>query len=198
MPTALLVASLVCASPSARLLTPTDFFAAAPETTEKSTSLLVAGGELGLGLVGGYLALIAGVAINFPLGGASLPPDTTDLVLLAALPAATAAAGAWLFGLFDLSQRGFVTSLILAALGAAVGEAAGVAAGLYGGRALYPNDPATAGLVAMAAGPVVAALGATLFMELFKGGKSTASATLLLSPASRGSFVLQPGMALRF
>ncbi|MFZ5471520.1 MAG: hypothetical protein ACOZIN_19010 [Myxococcota bacterium] len=189
MPLALLLAAHLAAGPTEH---------SRVSETRKSTSFLIAGGELGLGLAGGYIGLLAGIALNLPRGGVSLPPDTNDVLLIGLLPALAAAGPAWAFGLFDLSQRGFVTSLLLSAAGAAVGELAGLGVGLLLGRSLTPDDEAAAVLLAMFAAPAFAALGAMLSMELFKGGETVATPTVALVRTSGGSWVLQPSLRVAF
>ena len=137
---------------------------------EKSVSFLLMSGEFFIGSVAGYIGLLVGVLANLSKGGLSVPPDGTDVLLLGVLPGGLAAAGSWTIGLIDLRQRGLFTSALFAILGAAIGEAVGFGVGSLVGRGAFPNDASAASLVGVAFGPGFAALTATLFMELFKGG----------------------------
>jgi hypothetical protein len=163
----------------------------------KSVSLFLVSGELLVGAVGGYLALVGGIAVNLPRGGVSLPPDTADILLIGALPAAVAAGAAWLVGLIDLRQRSLIGSLLSALVGGAVGEAAGLGLGYLYGSGLYPNDAAAAVLVAMFIAPALAAIGATAAMELFKPGEQL-SPTVSLSRDRQGHLAAGPAIAVRF
>lgn len=165
--------------------------------SHKSVSLFLVSGELLAGVVGGYLALVGGIAVNLPRGGVSLPPDTADLLLIGALPAMVAAGGAWLVGLIDLRQRSLLGSLLSALVGGALGEAAGLGLGYLYGRSLYPDDAAAAVLVAMFIAPALAAIGATAAMELFKPGEQL-SPTVFLSRDPQGRLAAGPAIAVRF
>jgi hypothetical protein len=163
-----------------------NFLGADPEP-QKSTNLLLAGGELVLGLVGGYVFLLGGIAANIGNGGVSLPPDLNDIILVGLVPALGAAGFAWLIGLLDLSQRSLLGSLVLSGLGGAVGELVGLVIGVLVGQSLYPADQAAAALLAIFLAPAVAAVGAMLSMELFKGGdKSGGFATLTITRTRDG------------
>lgn len=172
---------------------------AGPTTQRKSTGFLIAGGGIVLGAVGGYLGLVAGVLVNFSKGGLSDPIDVDDALLLMVIPATAAAAFSWVIGLFDLSQRTFVGSAIWAILGAAVGEGVGLGAGYLLGRAMFPNDAGTRGLVLIAMGPALAAIGAVLFMELFKPGEEVGpAATLSVTRDATGALAFGPALVGRF
>ncbi len=166
-------------------------------TRRKSVGLISAGAELISGALGGYLALVVGIAANVPRGGLSSPPDGYDVLYLGVLPAVGCAALAWLAGLLDFPQRTLFGSAIWSLLGSAVGEAVGVGAGALLGRAMYPHDSGAAGVVAVFCGPAGAVLGALLFMELFKPGEEV-YATLELDRARNGSLAMGPAVLLRF
>lgn len=173
--------------------------AAGPSTYRKSTNLLVAGLGLVGGAVGGYLGLVGGVALNFSKGGLSDPIDSDDALLLMVTPAIGAAVFAWVVGLLDFSQRTFVGSAIWALLGAAVGEAAGLGVGYLLGRSMFPTDPGAQGLTFVACGPALAALGAVVFMELFKPGEEIpAYGSISVSRDVTGRTVLGPAVVGRF
>lgn len=169
-----------------------------PPTHRKSVSFLLAGGELLFGALLGYGGLGLGILANIRGGGLSLPPDVTDVMLLAVLPGALAAGGAWLVGLFDLGQRNFFTNLLFAIAGGALGELVGLGAGVLLGRSIYPGDPSAAGLVSVAVAPAFAAFGAMLFMELFKPGEEVGGASLQLVPDGRGGIAAGPAWVGRF
>jgi hypothetical protein len=172
---------------------------AGPTTRRKSTSFLLAGAQFGVGAIAGYLALVLGVAANFPRGGLSSPVDSNDILLLMVLPAAATAAFGWLVGLFDGAQRGIFSSALWALLGAAGGELLGVGAGSLIGRSAYPNDSGLAGIVMVFAAPALSALTATLFMELFKPGEEVAPyVSLSVARGYNGAGVFGPALGLRF
>lgn len=166
-------------------------------TRHKSTSFILAGIDLAAGLVAGYLGLVVGIALNVPRGGLSNPPDAYDVLYLGVVPVVACAALSWLAGLFDLSQRSVLGSAIWAALGALAGELIGVGAGLLVGNAMFPDDQGAAGLVAVSFGPAFAALGAVLFMEIFKPGEEV-YATLNAVRAHDGSLAMGPAFLMRF
>ncbi|MBX7097963.1 MAG: hypothetical protein K1X89_09635 [Myxococcaceae bacterium] len=169
-----------------------------PPQPRKSVSFLLAGGEFVVGAATGYLGLLLGILGNFRSGGLTIPPDVTDILLLAALPAGLATAGAWLIGLFDLSQRGFFSNLFFAVLGGALGELVGVGAGVLVGRSAAPSDSSLAGIIAVSMGPAFAALGAMFFMELFKPGELPAHASVLFVPDGRGGLAAGPSLIGHF
>jgi hypothetical protein len=120
-------------------------------------------------------------------------------LLLMVTPAIGAAIFAWVVGLLDFSQRTFVGSAIWALLGAAVGEAAGLGVGYLLGRSMFPTDPGAQGLTFVACGPAVAALGAVVFMELFKPGEEIpAHGSISVSRDATGRTVLGPAVVGRF
>lgn len=173
--------------------------AAGPSTYRKSTNPLIAGLGVVAGALGGYLGLVGGVAINFSKGGLSDPLDSDDALLLMVTPAVGAAAFAWIVGLLDFSQRTFVGSAIWALLGAAIGEGAGLGLGYLLGRSMFPTDPGAQGLTFVAVGPAVAALGAVVFMELFKPGEEIpAHASISLTRDVTGRTVLGPAIGGTF
>lgn len=171
---------------------------APPAQPRKSVSFLLASGEFVVGAATGYLGLLLGILGNIRAGGLTIPPDVTDILLLAALPAGLATAGAWLIGLFDLSQRGFFSNLFFAVLGGALGELVGVGAGVLVGRSAAPSDSSLAGIIAVSMGPAFAALGAMFFMELFKPGELPAHASVLFVPDGRGGLAAGPSLIGHF
>lgn len=166
-------------------------------TRRKSTSFILVGIDLAAGLVAGYLGLVVGIAVNVPRGGLSNPPDAYDVLYLGVVPLVACAALSWLAGLFDISQRSVLGSAIWAALGALAGELVGVGAGILVGNAMFPDDQGGAGLVAVAFGPAFAALGAVLFMELFKPGEEV-YATINTVRTHDGSLAMGPAFLMRF
>ncbi len=166
-------------------------------TRRKSTSLIIAGLQLAAGALAGYVGLAVGIALNIPHGGLSFPPDALDVVYLGVVPALACAAFAWFAGLLDFSQRSVVGSALWAVLGAAAGEVVGLGIGAGVGRGIYPSDEGAAGLVAVFLAPAVAALGAVLFMEIFKPGEEV-YASLNLGRAHDGSLAMGPAVLMRF
>jgi hypothetical protein len=166
-------------------------------TRRKSTSFILAGIDFAAGAVAGYLGLVVGIALNVPHGGLSSPPDSNDILLLGVIPVVACAAIAWLAGLFDFSQRSIIGSALWSVLGSLAGELVGVGAGLLVGNAMFPDDQASAYLVALAFGPAVAALGAVIFMEIFKPGEEV-YATIDAVRTRNGSLALGPAFLMRF
>ncbi len=164
----------------------------------KSFNLLIGGLELLGALIGGYAGVVAGVAINFPLGGVNIPPDGNDLLLVAALPAILAASCGWVLGLLDFSQRTLVGSLLSAALGAVVGEIAGLGIGYLIGRGLAPGDLGGSASIAVLIAPAFSALGAVFFMEWLKPGAVAATASVMPVRDGRGLVGFVPAVAVRF
>lgn len=167
------------------------------ETRHKSFNPLIGLLEFTVGAVAAYAGVLVGVLANIGQGGLSWPPDSTDVVLLGVLPAALAAGGSWLVGLLDASQRSLPMSFLHALLGGVVGQAAGLGAGYLVGRAAAgPTDQSGAMAIAVFVAPAFAALGSTLFMELFKPGEVTVSASVLPVRDGRGLAGFAPAVAL--
>ena len=172
--------------------------AAAPrESHEKSFNPLIGLLEFTVGTVAAYAGVLVGVLVNIGRGGLSWPPDTTDVLLLGALPAALAAGGSWLVGLLDAGQRSVPMSLVHALLGAVTGQVVGLGAGYLLGRAAAgPNDLSGAMSISVFVAPAFAALGSVVFMELFKPGAVTVSASVAPVRDGRGLAGFAPAVAL--
>lgn len=169
------------------------------EERHKSFNPLIGVLELTVGLVAGYAGVLVGVLYNIGQGGLSWPPDAADVLLLGALPAALAAGGSWLVGLLDASQRSVLGSLLHAVLGAAVGQAAGLGAGFLIGRsAAGAGDLSGALSISVFVAPAFAAVGSVVFMELFKPGSVSVSASVAPLRDAGGLTGLAPAVALRW
>ena len=166
-------------------------------THKKSVNVLVALGELAIGSLAGYLALVVGIALNLPHGGVSAPADANDILYLGVFPTVATAALSWLVGLFDWGQRSVLGSAIWAVLGAAAGELAGLGLGDLLGHALYPNDHGASAIVTIFFAPAVSAIGAMIFMEAFKPGQDV-YASINLTRTRSGALALGPAFGLRF
>ena len=150
-----------------------------------------------MGAAAGYLGVLVGVLYNIGQGGLQWPPDAGDILLLGALPAVMAAGGSWLIGLLDSSQRSVLGSLMHALLGATVGQAAGLGVGYLIGRAAAgPDDLSGAMSIAVFIAPAFAALGSTLFMELFKPGAVSVSASIAPVRGGNGAVSLAPAVSV--
>ncbi len=166
---------------------------------KKSPALLVDLGALVIGTLVTYVVTVGGIAANFGLGGAGLPPDKNDILLLGVMPMVTAAATTWLIGLFDLGQRSLIGSAISSLAGALVGELAGLGVGYAIGQKAAPNDLNGAISVTVLVAPVFAVFGSILFTEIFKPGESTnVSATVVPQKMSDGRWALAPGVGVTF
>jgi hypothetical protein len=167
------------------------------EERHKSFNPLIGLLELTVGAAAAYVGVLVGVLYNIGQGGAQWPPDAGDILLLGALPAVMAAGGSWLIGLMDSSQRSVLGSLLHALLGAAVGQAAGLGVGYLIGRAAAgPDDLSGAMSIAVFIAPAFAALGSTLFMELFKPGEVTVSGSLAPVRDGNGAVSLAPAVSV--
>lgn len=171
--------------------------AAGPTEFRKSTNPLIATLAIGGGLLGGYLGLLGGVLINFSKGGLSDPIDSDDALLLMVVPGVGAAAFAWIVGLLDLSQRTIAGSAVWGLLGAAIGEGAGLGIGYAIGKAKFSSDPGVQGLIFVGVAPAFAALGAVIFMELFKPGEEIGP-SISVARSANGTLVYGPAIAGRF
>lgn len=200
---------MLCAALALSLQLSTAALPASPVTHAVATTATASSGasfnpligllEFGVGAVAGYGATLVGVLLNIRHGGLSWPPDDADIMLLGVAPAITAAAGSWLIGLLDLSQRSVVWSALHAVIGGVVGQAAGLGLGYLVGRRLIGTGDANGAMaIAVFAAPAVAALGSTLFMELFKSGPSSASASVLPLRDARGLSGFAPAVAVTF
>jgi hypothetical protein len=155
--------------------------------------------EFGVGVVGGYAGVLVGVLANIGRGGLSWPPDGMDVLLLGVLPATVAASAAWVMGLFDVSQRSLLGSLLQALVGAAVGEVAGLGAGyLLGGALVGPGDQSGIMSISVFVAPAFAALGSVVAMELFKPGAVQLRASVAPLRDVRGAAGLAPAVAVTF
>jgi len=169
---------------------------ASREEHHKSFNPLIGVLELTIGAAAGYLGVLVGVLYNVGQGGASWPPDAGDILLLGALPAVMAATGSWLIGLLDVGQRSVLGSLLHALLGATVGQAAGLGVGYLVGRGVAGPDDVSGQLsVAVFIAPAFAALGSTLFMELFKPGAVSVSASVAPVRSGSGAVSLAPALS---
>ena len=68
---------------------------------------------------------------------------------------------------------------------------AGLGAGTLIGRAMYPNDSGTRGIVMVFLAPAFAVLGAVIFMELFKPGEEVEGPYATISVA-RAQLPMRP------
>ncbi|MEW5739916.1 MAG: hypothetical protein AB1938_13370 [Myxococcota bacterium] len=169
------------------------------EERHKSFNPLIGTLEFVVGAAAGYVGVLAGVLYNIGQGGLQWPPDAGDILLLGVLPAVMAAGGSWLIGLMDSSQRSVLGSLLHALLGGLVGQAAGLGVGYLIGRAVAgPDDLSGAMAISVFIAPAFAALGAVLFMELFKPGELRVSASLAPLRDAGGVSGLAPAVALRW
>ncbi len=172
------------------------------QQVKKHTNILIAAGSFVVGTALAYGGLALGILGNIRAGGLSNPPDVTDAMLLAVLPAGCAAAGAWLIGLFDWGQRGVVSSALWSVLGALVGEAAGLGVGILIGRSAAPNDVGLSGIITISVAPGFAALGSVVLMELLKSGEvvpdGAPSASLMGVRDSSGQMVFGPSLVGSF
>ncbi|MCC6337080.1 MAG: hypothetical protein IT380_24190 [Myxococcales bacterium] len=166
------------------------------EERHKSFNPLIGLLEFTVGTVAAYAGVLVGVLYNIGQGGLQWPPDAGDILLLGALPAVMAAGASWLIGLMDASQRSVPGSLLHALLGAAVGQLAGLGVGYLIGRAVAgPADLSGAMAISVFVAPAFAALGAVLFMELFKPGELKVSASVSPLRDAGGLSGLAPAVA---